>query len=237
MSAQQHGVNFIELLVGPTAEPLFSALLVGCVVAASGMYGLKKLRQADNPLIPDDKLTVKNFWELLSFFILKLGDTAMGRNNRKYLPFVGSLFVYLLTLNLLGLIPGFSMPTDSVSFNLGIALTVFVLYNAWGIRAVGVSSYLKHLWGPIWWIGPLLFVVELISHCVRPVALSLRLYGNMTGDHVVLAIFTDLTRGIYIPVPVIFYFLGLFVCVMQAFVFTLLSMIYIRLAVAHEEEH
>ena len=80
----------------------------------------------------------------------------------------------------------------------------------------------------------MLFVIEVISHCVRPMTLSLRLFGNMTGDHLALSIFTDLTSALYIPVPVIFLVLGTLVCFIQAFVFTLLSMIYIRLAVAHE---
>ena len=158
----------------------------------------------------------------------------MRSENRKYLPFVGTIFIYILFSNLLGLIPGFSMPTDSILFNLGIALVVFVLYNYWGIREVGAVAYFKHLLGPIWWIAPLLLVIEIISHIVRPISLSLRLFGNMTGDHIVLAVFTDLTKYVF---PVIFYGLGTFVCLMQAFVFTLLTMIYIRFAVAHDEDH
>ena len=116
-----------------------------------------------------------------------------------------------------------------------MALVVFALYNYWGIKELGLKAYLHHLWGPVFAIGPMLFVIELISHCVRPVTLSLRLFGNMTGDHLALAIFSDLTQGtVAFFVPVAFYALGTIVCFIQAFVFSLLRMIYIRLAVAHE---
>ncbi len=226
-----HGVNFVSLVSGDAYENIASAVLVACGIAALGYLARKRLQNTANALIPDVSLTVRNFLELLSLFILQLGDNVMGVENRKYLPFVATLFFYILSMNLLGLVPGFSMPTDSLTINLGIALTVFILYNAWGIREVGVVAYFKHLLGPIAVIAPLMLVIELISHIVRPLSLSLRLFGNMTGDHIVLSVFTDLTKLI---VPVIFYGLGMFVCLMQAFVFTLLTMIYIRFAVAHE---
>jgi len=132
----------------------------------------------------------------------------------------------------LGLIPGFLPPTDNINTNLAIALTVFVYYHIMGIKAHGVKNYLKHFMGPILWLGPLMIVIELIGHCVRPISLSLRLFGNITGDHLVLGIFSGLVP---ILVPVVFMALGLFVSFIQAFVFSLLSMIYINLATAHEE--
>jgi F-type H+-transporting ATPase subunit a len=227
------GYYFIEKVVGAQHETIASAVFVGACLVSSGFVAKAKLRSTTS-LVPDAKLTLKNFWELLAVFVRDLGDVVMGEHNRKYLPFVAAIFIYLAVLNSFGLIPGFSMPTDSVTFNLGIALVVFVLYNFWGIKEVGVMGYLKHLCGPVWWMAPLFILIELISHFFRPLSLSLRLFGNMTGDHLVLSIFTDLTK---FAVPVLFYFLGLFVCFMQAFVFTLLTMVYIRFAVAHEEEH
>lgn len=234
MSAGSHGVNFVEVLVGQRHEGLVSAAFIAVVLIVVSILARSRLEQHPIPLIPDSKLTLRNFFELVAQFLVNLSDNVMGHENRKYLPFVGTVFVYLLAMNLFGLIPGLSSPTDSISLNLGVALTVFILYNFWGVREMGIISYLKHFWGPIWWIGPLLFVVEIISHLVRPLSLSLRLYGNMTGDHMVLSIFTDLTK---FAIPVIFYGLGTFVCFMQAFVFTLLTMVYIRFAVAHEESH
>ncbi|MCB0345693.1 MAG: F0F1 ATP synthase subunit A [Bdellovibrionales bacterium] len=233
--ASGHGLVFLEKLAGAgTNETLASAVLVGGLITAAGLAANAALKKKENPIVPDSRLSLVNFFELMVGFLISLGDNVMGKENRKYLPFVGTIFIYILFSNLLGLIPGFSMPTDSILFNLGIALVVFVLYNYWGIREVGAVAYFKHLLGPIWWIAPLLLVIEIISHIVRPISLSLRLFGNMTGDHIVLAVFTDLTKYVF---PVIFYGLGTFVCLMQAFVFTLLTMIYIRFAVAHDEDH
>lgn len=247
-----HGLNFVELVVGPEAETICSALLVASLVCLIGIAGSKKLRSRESRLIPDHTLTLRNFLELIAEFILQLGDNVMGKQNRKFLPFLATLFFYIACLNLFGLVPGFSMPTSKVIFNAGIAVTVFVLYTAWGIREVGFLNYLSHLWGPIkpqlikpWYfgvfvmagglvMGALIFSIECISHIFRPVTLSLRLFGNMTGDHTVLQVFTELVP---FGVPVIFYFFGTFVCLLQAFVFTILTMVYIRFAVTHEEEH
>jgi F-type H+-transporting ATPase subunit a len=250
--ASGHGVNFVEMITGAEAETLISAVLVSLLLCLLGVLGAKRLRATANPIVPDQKLTIRNVCELLPLFVLKLGDTVMGEEGRRYMPILCTLFVYIFALNLFGLIPGFSMPTDGFLFNFGIGLGVFACYNFWGIREVGIKSYVKHLWGPdfglfkkISLIGILAFVfettihillfgIELISHAVRPLTLGLRLFGNMTGDHEVLSIFTELTKA---GVPVIFYLMGTFVCFMQAFIFTMLSMVYIRLATAHEESH
>ena len=143
---------------------------------------------------------------------------------------MGALFIYILFSNLLGLIPGFLPPTDNLNTNVACALTVFIFYNYQGFKAHGFA-YLKHFMGPIWWLAPIMVVIEVISHLVRPASLSVRLFGNISGDHLVLGIFSSLVP---IGVPVIFLFLGLFVSVIQAFVFTLLSMVYISLATAHD---
>ena len=128
------------------------------------------------------------------------------------------------------------MPTHGFLFNLGLAAVVFILYNFWGVKEVGIKAYLKHLWGPVLWLGPFLFPIEVISHLIRPLSLSIRLFGNMTGDHMVLGVFSSLTQGTpAFFVPLVFLFLGTIVSFMQAFVFTLLTMIYIRLAVTHDE--
>lgn len=237
------GYNFIEQVVEAAGkEPrhglvaFSSAVFVSVIIlllAVAARYSLN--RKADR-LVPDGSLTVRNFFDIISSFIVWLGDNAMGRENRNYLPFVATLFFYIFTMNLLGLFPGFVMPTDVFQFNLGVGLCVFTMYNYWGIRDGGLGHYLKHLWGPVWWLGFLLFPIELVSQTVRPLTLSLRLFGNMTGDHLALSIFSNLTKGTYaFWIPIVFYILGTIVSFIQAFVFTLLTMIYIRLAVAHEE--
>jgi len=225
------GLLFLNQIVGHELETVTTGVLVGCTVIGVGLLAKKGLDKADNKLVPDSTLTPRNFLEVVTEGVVKLGDMVMGRDNRKYIPFAASLFLFIFVCNLVGLIPGVKMPTDSISFNMGLAALVFILYNFWGIREVGLVHYLKHMCGPVWWIAPLLFVIEVISHFIRPAALTLRLYGNMTRDHLAIAVFTKLTGA---PIPVIFYLLGTFVCLIQAFVFTLLTMVYIRLAVVHE---
>lgn len=234
--------TFISSIVGEDWEPLVSAVLVAGCVYAVGMSALGRMRKAKNSLVPEPRFTHRSFFELVAELLVWLGDTAMGKENRKYLPFCGTIFIYVLTTNLLGLVPGFVMPTHSFLFNFGMAAVVFFLYNAWGIKEVGPVAYLKHLCGPVWWIAPFLLPIEVISHFIRPLSLSLRLFGNMTGDHTVIGVFTEMTHGTpFFFIPVVFYLLGTVVSVIQAFVFTLLTMIYIGLAVAHEdhgdEEH
>jgi len=229
---------FVDSLVGHAKAPLVTAGIVAGGFAIASFMAKKSIKttsSSENILVPDQKLSIRGFFTVFSEMVLWLGDSAMGKENRRYLPFIATLFLFIFLLNLIGLIPGFLMPTDQFQFNLGIALVVFALYNYWGIKEVGIKAYLQHLWGPVFAIGPLLFLIELISHCVRPVTLSLRLFGNMTGDHLALSIFGDLTKGtIAFFVPVIFYMLGTVVCFIQAFVFSLLTMIYIRLAVSHD---
>jgi F-type H+-transporting ATPase subunit a len=133
------------------------------------------------------------------------------------------------------LIPGFSPPTTNFNVTFALGLFSFVAYNFFGFKEQG-ASYLKHFVGPMIWLAPLMIPLELISNLVRPFSLALRLLGNMTGDHAVLEIFTDMTKVI---IPVLFYGLGAFVSLVQAFVFTLLSLVYVSLAVTHhgEESH
>lgn len=149
---------------------------------------------------------------------------------KKHLPFVFSLFVFILTMNLMGLIPGFMPPTMNINTNIGLAIFSFLYYNYWGFKHHGLG-YIKHFLGPFLPIAFLYFPIEIISHTFRIVSLSVRLAGNMTGDHTVLEIFTHLT---YVVVPVAFLVLGTIVSLVQAFVFSILSLIYIALAIGEE---
>ena len=145
----------------------------------------------------------------------------------------GTFFVFILCANLIGLLPGFSPPTSNFNVILVLGVLSFIAYNVYGFREQGLG-YLKHFVGPIWWLGILMVPQELINHLLRPVSLSLRLFGDMTGDHVVPEIFTDLTK---VVIPVVFYMLGAFVSLVQAVVFTPLSMVYVSLAVAHGDHY
>ena len=160
-----------------------------------------------------------------------LADQIIGHGYQRFQAFVTCIFLFVLSCNLLGLIPGLSAPTTFPSVPLGLALTTFVYYNFNGIRANGILGYLKQIAGPIWWIAWLIFPIELISHLARILSLTIRLYANMfASDMVSLGFFSLVPIG----VPVIFLGLHIFVSVIQAFVFMLLTMIYLSLAVSHE---
>lgn len=191
-------------------------------------------RNPEARIVPSSKGGLGNIFEVIVEFVLGLMRQVMGDQAPKYFPLIGTLFVYILTCNLLGLIPGFLPPTDNINTNLACSLTVFVYYNIMGIKSHGLKNYLRHFMGPIIWLGPLMFVIELIGHLVRPVSLSLRLAGNITGDHLVLSIFQGLVPYF---IPIAFLALGVFVSFIQAFVYSLLSTIYIALATEHGDDH
>ncbi len=188
-------------------------------------------RKEGEGLIPDDKVTLKNIAELSVRSLYNLCADSLGeKHGKRFLPFLGTLFIYIFVCNLMGLIPGLLPPTTNININVGMAVCVFLYYHYAGIREHG-AAYLKHFMGPVLFLAPLMIIIETISHFVRILSLSVRLFGNMTGDHTVLAIFTDLTK---LGVPVIFLGLGLFISFIQALVFTLLSVIYFQLAMAHD---
>lgn len=197
------------------------------IIVAVSLIAWRKLRQTEDRLIPEEKATLANIFEVLIEAIERMMEGTMGPGARRHLPLIVALFIYILVCNLLGVIPGFVPPTDNINTNLACALVVFAYYNAAGIRTLGPKKYFKHMSGPIIWLAPLMFAIELVSHLVRPVSLSVRLFGNITGDHVVLGIFSNLVPVI---VPIIFMALAIFVAFIQAFVFTLLSVVYIALA-------
>ena len=180
---------------------------------------------------PSGKFSLKGVFEFLTEFIVSLCDMMIGEKGRSFVPLFASLFLFIFINNVLGLIPGMTPATDNINTTFAMGVFSFIIYNINGVKEHGLS-YVKHFFGPLLLLAPLMFVIELISHVFRPVSLGLRLYGNMLGDHTVLSIFLDLLP--YTGVPVIFYMLGLFVCFMQAFVFTMLSMVYVSIAISHD---
>ena len=211
---------------------LFSAGLISLVILILAFVYQLKLKTIEEELIPEAGFSFKNVIQSVVEFVLNLMEGIIGHDAKKYFPLIGALFIYIFLNNILGLIPGFLPATDNVNTNYACSIIVFLYYNYMGIKAHGLKNYLGHFMGPIIWLAPLMVVIELISHLVRPVSLGVRLFGNIYGDHVVLGIFSDLVP---LVVPVIFLFLGLFVSFIQAFVFSLLSTVYIGLAAAHEE--
>jgi F-type H+-transporting ATPase subunit a len=158
-------------------------------------------------------------------------EQIIGHGYQSFQSFVTCIFLFVLLCNLLGAIPGIPAPTTQPVVPLGLALLTFVYYNFHGLRANGLIGYLKQFAGPIWWMAPLLFVIEVISHLARILSLTVRLYANMFASDLVTLVFFSL---IPIAIPAIFIALHVAVSLIQAFVFMLLTMIYLSLAVSHE---
>jgi F-type H+-transporting ATPase subunit a len=206
------------------------------IVVAAGLARLslnRALKKKDiSRYFSDESLTLRTIFELVTegirFF---LNDMLSKADVSKFLPLIGALFLYIWTCNIIGIIPGLLPPTDNVNTNVGMALVSFLVFMSVGLFRDPIG-FLKHLGGPVLFLAPLMFVVEVISLVVRPLALVLRLTGNMFGDHLVFTIMSDMVPAF---IPVIFLCLAILVSTIQAFVFSLLTAIYIYLSVPHHE--
>jgi len=232
---EHHPFTWVSVIPGLNFLPDHAAtsLVVTGVLILFAYLANRQLAAASDAAIPDDSLTLRNIAELLVQGVRGMAEGVLGHEGRHYVHLYGSFFLFILCANLFGLLPGFAPPTSNFNVTLALGVLSFIAYNAYAFKEQGLA-YLKHFVGPIWWLGILMVPLELINNFLRPFSLALRLFGNMTGDHVVLEIFTDLTK---VVIPVVFYMLGAFVSLVQAFVFTLLSMVYVSLAVAHHDDH
>ena len=184
---------------------------------------------------------VQNFMEVAVEEIGNFLESVIGPKGRKYLWFMGTIALFILCGNLLGIVPGLATPTSNWNTTLALALTIFISYNVIGMMEHGVWPYVKHFCGPVPALAPIMFPIELIGHVARPLSLSIRLFGNMFGEHTVTAILLSLWA---LVIPYLIYlglvmWLGLFVAVVQTFVFVMLSCVYIAGALegGHEEDH
>lgn len=228
----EHSLTYFDRIPGIQAIPvhIVAAALVTLLLALVAYKVSQRLKKPEDYLIPHEKLGWVGLFELIVEGVLNVVEGVLGKETKTYLPLIGTVFILILLSNLIGLIPGLDAPTTNLNTTLAWGLIIFVLYNFYGFRAHG-ASYLKHFAGPILWLAPLMVVIELISHAVRPVSLALRLFLNMTGDHYVLGVFSDLAP---LMIPCLFMALGIFVSIIQAFVFAMLSTIYVALSTAHE---
>lgn len=168
--------------------------------------------------------------EITHEFVSEQGESIIGHGFERFTGFLSVLGLFILLANLMGLIPGLESPTANVVVPLGFALATFVYYHYHGVRANGFA-YVKQFLGPVWWLYPLMFLIEVISHFARILSLTVRLYANIfAGDLVTLAFFSLVPLGI----PLIFMGLHMFVAVVQAYVFFLLAAVYLSMAVAHD---
>ena len=158
---------------------------------------------------------------------------TIGPEGRKYVPVIGTVGIFIFACNMIGLIPGLMSPTSKLNVTVGCALVVFLYYHAQGVRAQGLK-YFKHFLGPIPALAPLMLPIEIISHFSRPVSLSMRLFCNIFAEELLIVIMASIIPFL-LPLP--FMAVAVFTSLIQAYVFVLLSCIYIAGAVAHEEEH
>ncbi|MDH3259057.1 MAG: F0F1 ATP synthase subunit A [Deltaproteobacteria bacterium] len=232
-AAGEHGFSWFNLISIPgIPNYIMAAACVALFILILSLLSVG-IKKPEDLVIPDEKFTLRNLLELIVMFVYSIGKDIIGDEMKNYMPLIATVFIYILFMNLLGLVPGFLPPTDKMTITVGCALVIFFATHYYGVKANGMK-YFKHFIGPVWPLAPLMIPIEIISHLARPMSLSLRLFGNITGDHLVVGIFLGLVP---ILVPSIFYGLGLFVSFMQAFIFTVLSMIYIAGAIEHEEDH
>jgi F-type H+-transporting ATPase subunit a len=158
-----------------------------------------------------------------------------GKQGDLYVPYLGSLFLFIFTMNMLGVIPAFRSPTMTLSTTAALGITTFVMVQQYAIRGVGLVAYVKHFMGEVLWLAPLMVVVEVIGELAKPLSLSLRLYGNIFGEDKVAEELMKL--GGWIPVQAPMLLLAIFTSFLQAFIFTTLSTIYIASKVVHEGGH
>jgi F-type H+-transporting ATPase subunit a len=212
---------------------LAAAVLVGFAIAARVALERARRRQGIEKYFTSEGPGVLSFAEVFATGIKgMMGDLLGARDVRAFFPIIAGLFAYILACNLQSLLPGCLPPTDNVNTNAGMALLVFVMFNAVGLGRDPVG-YVKHLAGPALFLIPLLFPIELISLLIRPVSLTIRLTANLFGDHQVFSIMS----GLFPPIGAALLVLALMVSVVQAYVFSLLSVIYINLSLPHEHEH
>jgi len=242
-------VEVVNAVLGPLVAPVLEALgfhadpahhvipnyMVMMLIIVTGLTALC--------LFVRSRLSVENPGRLQILLedglraLVGMMEQWIGPKGPRYLPLVGTLFVFILCSNYLGLVPGFMAPTASINVTFGCALTIWVYYHFQGFKEQGVVNYIKHFamppGSPVW-MAPLMIIIETISHLARVMSLSLRLFGNIFGEELVILIFFSLMPFL-LPLPMMF--LALITGGLQAFIFALLSIIYLQGAVAVEHEH
>ena len=191
---------------------------------------LVRMAMSNLQLVPKG---TQNLMEAYINGVLQMGTDVMGKENaRKYIPLIATIGLFVGISNLIGIVPGFEAPTAFLELPLTLALIVFVYYNYVGIKEQGIVKYFKHFLGPVWWLYWLMFPIEIVSHFSRLVSLSFRLFGNVKGDDMFLMVILMLAPWL---LPMIPFALLTFMAFLQAFIFMMLTTVYIGSAVAIED--
>ena len=182
-------------------------------------------------LSPDRPGKLQHTFELIYDFLREQANEQVGHDGHRYVAYFGTIFIFILFSNLIGVIPGLEAPTMVPSVPAGCAIATFFYYNIVGVQANGIVKYLAHFAGPMPLLAPLMIPIELVSHLARPLSLTIRLFANMYAGEQVTMVFLKLT---FLFVPAVFMGLHVFVSFLQAYIFMLLTMMYVAGAVAHE---
>jgi F-type H+-transporting ATPase subunit a len=216
----------------PHALPdhIVMALLIALGLIVFSVWFRRRL-SVDNPS------SIQHLVEVALEAVQGLMRDVIGRDFARFTALIGTLALYILISNPLGLVPGFISPTSNLNVTASCAICVFFYYNYHGLRKHGFLGYMKHFAGPVWWLAPMLFVVELVSHLARPFSLSVRLFGNIFAEELVIGSLNNFLFPFLFSIPVMF--LALFLGTIQAFIFILLTMVYLSGAVeeGHDGEH
>ncbi len=180
---------------------------------------------------------VQNLLEWAVGLLRGLVRSFIGESGDKYLPYLGTIFLFIFIMNVMGLVPLFRSPTMTLSTTAALGVVTFIMVQFYAVRATGLVTYLKHFMGDILWLAPLMIVVEIVGEFARPVSLSLRLFGNIFGEDMVIEKLLHMGQGFYLPLQIPMMAFAIFGSFLQAFIFTCLASLYIGQKVAHEEGH
>lgn len=225
---REPGAGFWNPVLDPV--PIFHTGIVVLILIALVLLFRRQLKSSKGDPVPSERFNILNLFDVLVSGVIDFEKDLLGHDWKKYITIPLAIFVIILFSNLLGLIPYLEPPTANVNTNVAMALVVFCLTHYYGVRAHG-AGYLKHFMGPVWWLAPLMAPIEMIGHLARILSLTIRLFGNMFADHTVVTLFLVLAFPL---APSVFMGLGLLVAVIQAFVFSMLSVVYFSMAIAEE---
>ena len=236
-SSQTQVVDFFSLLaevfyIDPKYVPAVASFFSVSVVLLVGVVFRRHVLKATatEEVAPGEQFALATLADSVMAFLYDLTKEQCGVQYKRFLNLLSGIFLFIFVSNLFGLVPGFPPATGSFSLNLAVGLLVFLYYNGVGVQEHGFA-YVKQFTGPFLILAPMFFVLELVSHLARPLSLSFRLTANIFGDHLLLGVFGDMVP---LVVPALFLFFGLLVACLQSFVFTLLTSIYINMAISHD---
>jgi len=216
-------VSLMPAVIQTTYTQVVMLFVAMVIITILGLFVVRMKREIPN--------RSQSLVELSVSFIYNIGDEIMGKEGRQYVPLIFGIGMYVTVSNLIGIVPGLLAPTANMNTTAAPAICVFIFYNYIGFKRHGMG-YLKHFMGPVLWLAPFMIIIEVIGHLARPLSLTMRLFGNIAGEDLVLAILFVIVPFM-VPLPMLF--LIVFTSLLQAYVFMMLSMVYISGAL--EEAH